>query len=93
MMYYIIYSSICKYTNKFIQNVIVSDTKERCLIALDAYTEASEDRKVFLVNEELIGDILIREFASVKRGYHHSLVLVNANSIVNAVKITKTKTK
>jgi hypothetical protein len=87
--YHLIHSYFNQENNRFIQTVILTDTKERCLIALDTYTEASEDNKVFLVNEEVINGVLIREFATVKRGYVRSLILVNANQVISSLQLIK----
>lgn len=91
-MYYLIYSSFCREDNKYTQSILLSGTKENCLNALHEYTDLCEDSAVFFVNEELIGDILIREFATIELGYNHSFIVVNESSIIKSVKIVKTKT-
>jgi hypothetical protein len=85
MEYLILRSFFCEKSNTFIQHNVYSGDKQNCLEVFDFYTELAEANKVFFVNEEIVGQTIVREFATIKKGYVYSLIFVAKNNIISFI--------
>jgi len=72
-------------TNKHEFVILCTGLRQDCLEALEQYTNDSESNKVFFVNEEFMGNTIIREFATIEKGYNHTLILIDSKNVIKTL--------